>query len=272
MRINWFSPLPPDPSPLAEYSRQLLPFLHQRHDVTLWTDQTDPAPELAGYARVQRCDMEQMRWADLNRADVSVYHLTGDTSVKFAWDVSRLHPGVIVVHGDNLHGLYRGLHQRFGDLEGYLDRVQSWYGANALPAARKHWGGPLEDAEASHLFPFVADAASSALGLAAHSAFALKELQGRSTPCLRLNLPLRPECALKVDDYRSEAAFRARNEIYLDQMFRFIESCRRRSSRMLVGRLAAKVEAVGSAWSQVASLAALRSDLDSMLGELSGPR
>ena len=272
MRINWFSPLPPDPSPLAEYSRQLLPFLHQRHEVTLWTDQSAHAPELDGYARVQQCNIKRMRWADLNRADVSIYHLTGNTSVEFAWDVSRFHPGVIVLHGDDLHGLYRGLHQRCGDLGGYLDRVQTWYDSKALPEARKHWGSSLDDAEAGQMFPFVADAASSALGLAGHSACALKEVQGRSTPCLRLKLPLRPECALNVDDYRTEAAFRARNEIYLDQMFRFIESCRRRSSRMLVSRLAAQVEAVGSAWSQVASLAALHSDLASMLGELSGPR
>ena len=239
--------------------------------MTLWTDQPDHAPELDGYARVQHCDMKRMRWADLNRADVSIYHLTGNTSVEFAWDVSRFHPGVVILHGNDLHGLYRGLHQRCGDLGGYLDRVQSWYGSKALPEARKHWESSLEDAQASQLFPFVADAASSALGLAAHSAFALKEVEGRSTPCLRLNLPLRPECALNVDEYRSEAAFRARNEIYLDQMFRFIESCRRRSSRMLVGRLASQLETVGSAWSQVASLATLHYDLDSMLRELSGP-
>ena len=84
--------------------------------MTLWTDQSAHAPELDGYARVQQCNIKRMRWADLNQADVSIYHPTGNTSVEFAWDVSRFHPGApSCTRRDDLHGLYRGLHQRCGD-------------------------------------------------------------------------------------------------------------------------------------------------------------
>lgn len=52
LRINWFSPLPPAQSGIAHYAMQILPVLAARHDVVLWTDQPQVAPEVQRLARV----------------------------------------------------------------------------------------------------------------------------------------------------------------------------------------------------------------------------
>ena len=37
MKINWFSPLPPDHTEIANYTARLLPALERKFDTTVWT-------------------------------------------------------------------------------------------------------------------------------------------------------------------------------------------------------------------------------------------
>ena len=54
MKINWFSPLPPSPTGIAEYTGTLLPWLSTKAEVTLWTDQASWSPALQCFCPVRR--------------------------------------------------------------------------------------------------------------------------------------------------------------------------------------------------------------------------
>ena len=49
-QINWFSPLPPARTGIADYTFGILPELSRRAEVTLWTDRTGWDPALEQYA------------------------------------------------------------------------------------------------------------------------------------------------------------------------------------------------------------------------------
>jgi hypothetical protein len=81
MRVNWLSPAAAD---AARYAAAVLPHLRGRAEVTVWTTRDEPPP-----------------WAELNRADVTIFQLSGDHSFREPFvGLSRRHPGIVVLHGD----------------------------------------------------------------------------------------------------------------------------------------------------------------------------
>jgi hypothetical protein len=100
MRLNWFSPLPPVSGAAADCSRRLLPLLHGRAEVTVWTEQSAWDRALERYAAVRRLDRDAVPWAEINEADASVYHLgAGAGPDAGAATLSGQHPGIVVLHG-----------------------------------------------------------------------------------------------------------------------------------------------------------------------------
>jgi hypothetical protein len=75
LKINWFSPLPPVRSGIAHYAMQVLPVLAGCHEVVLWTDQDQVAPEAHRIARIARFDPASPPWRELNNGAISIYHL-----------------------------------------------------------------------------------------------------------------------------------------------------------------------------------------------------
>jgi hypothetical protein len=75
MILNWFSPLPPAKSGIAAYTARILPALHRRAHIILWTDQDEYDSNLENYAEVRRYQRGRIAWADLNRGDMSFYHI-----------------------------------------------------------------------------------------------------------------------------------------------------------------------------------------------------
>lgn len=101
MRVNWFSPLPPVSGAAADCSRRLLPLLHGRAEVTVWTEQSVWDRTLERYAAVQCLDRDAVPWAEVNDADATVYHLgAGAGPDAGAAALSGLHPGIVVLHGE----------------------------------------------------------------------------------------------------------------------------------------------------------------------------
>jgi hypothetical protein len=89
MRLNWFA------GDVAEYTRLLLPLLRRQALVTLWTTRADRVRELEAWAPVRRFGPDEVPWEEVNRADVTLYHLDADTA-----PVSRQHPGIVVLNQD----------------------------------------------------------------------------------------------------------------------------------------------------------------------------
>ena len=89
MKVAYFSPMPPEPSGIADYSALLVPALRELLDVDV----------------VKRGTKRPPRGTDL-----SVYHL-GNNPDAHGWilDALRRRPGAVVLHDFVLHHLVAGL-------------------------------------------------------------------------------------------------------------------------------------------------------------------
>jgi glycosyltransferase involved in cell wall biosynthesis len=101
LRLDYFSPLPPERSGISEYSALLLPELERRFDVEIGA---------RGRAAV---------------GDVCLYHM-GNNPDAHAWilEALRRRPGIVVLHDYVLHHLVAGMTLGRGDAEGYLGAMQ----------------------------------------------------------------------------------------------------------------------------------------------------
>src|SRR4051812_20035917 len=99
MRLHWFSPLPPAKTDIAHYTARILPDLRAEIEVVLWVDQQEWDSALEAYATIRRYDPQQMPWTELNCDDVCIYHIGNNPFFHGPiWMVSRLHPGIVVLH------------------------------------------------------------------------------------------------------------------------------------------------------------------------------
>jgi glycosyltransferase involved in cell wall biosynthesis len=104
VKVAYFSPLPPEPTGIADYSALLLPALAERVDI-------DVVPRGHMNARPG--------------TDVCLYQI-GNNPDAHAWivDALRRRPGVVVLHEFVLHHLVAGLTLGRGDGDGYLGAMQ----------------------------------------------------------------------------------------------------------------------------------------------------
>ena len=104
MKVAYYSPMPPERSGIADYSRLLLPALRERIDVEV----------------VRRGRKRPPRGTDL-----ALYHV-GNNPDAHGWivDALRQRPGVVVLHDFVLHHLVAGLTIGRRDGHGYLDAME----------------------------------------------------------------------------------------------------------------------------------------------------
>ena len=95
MKIAYFSPLPPQRSGIADYSRELLPSLADSAEITLFTDQ----PPVANLPTAAVASYPQQRWA----FDFPVYHLANSVYHAEIYQMACRYPGVVVLHDYVLH-------------------------------------------------------------------------------------------------------------------------------------------------------------------------
>jgi glycosyltransferase involved in cell wall biosynthesis len=108
VKVAYFSPMPPEPSGIADYSALLLPPLRERLHVEV----------------VQRGKKRPPRGTDL-----CLYHV-GNNPEAHGWivDALRRRPGLVVLHDFVLHHLVAGLTVGRGDGHGYLDAMEREHG------------------------------------------------------------------------------------------------------------------------------------------------
>lgn len=139
MKLNWFSPLPPAKTGIAECTAGLLPTLAKHAHVTVWTDQREYDSQLDRHCLVRQFDPKRMNWPIVNEADVTFYNM-GNNHLFHAsiWQVSRLHPGVVILHDVSLHNFFDSLYNGvWHDTAGYLDHMTSHYGLEGREAAHQ---------------------------------------------------------------------------------------------------------------------------------------
>ncbi len=180
MKINWFSPLPPAGTGVAEYAAHLLPALCDRAEVVVWTDQ-ERCDVLDARAEVRRYQPDQIAWADLNRADLSVYHVGNNQEHHGGpWLVSRRQPGLVVLHDVSLPHFFVNLYrQRLKDRAGYCAHMERVYGANGRALAAEFWDHRVPPEYVAERCPLTELAVEGALGVFVHTPAAYEELKPR---------------------------------------------------------------------------------------------
>ena len=195
MKLNWFSPLPPARTGIAQYTMGLLPTLERRAEIVLWTDQTEWDPLLEQYAAVRSYQLEHMPWAELNRSDMSIYHIGNNPAAHGAiWQVSRSHQGIVVLHDLSLQYLFAGLFWGdWHDRDGYLAHMERHHDWQGRIAAEAFWNGKLSIMYMSEHYPLTALALEGALGVVVHTQDGLVgQRQENACPVAYVPLPYAP--------------------------------------------------------------------------------
>src|SRR6185295_15159226 len=133
MKLAYFSPLTPQRSGISDYSEELLPYLAEGAEITLFVDGFQPANrELT--SRFEALDYRR-KLSDLNRLsefDAVLYHMGNDHRYHTGvLEAMKLRPGVLVFHDFALQDFFLGLARDKNDLRLYLDEVEFCYGTGA---------------------------------------------------------------------------------------------------------------------------------------------
>jgi glycosyltransferase involved in cell wall biosynthesis len=205
MKLNWFSPLPPAKTDIAHYTARILPALRAHAEVTLWTDQKDWDESLNLNAKVRRYRrLERMPWAELNRADMSIYNIGNNPIFHGSiWEVSQRHPGVIVLHDYSLQEFFYSLYLgRWEDLAAYLTQMEFYYGESGRREAEacfRNKGQMLS--ELAERYPLTKLALENALGVLVHTREALDKLKRDGhCPLTYAPLPFAATCDARGGD------------------------------------------------------------------------
>jgi glycosyltransferase involved in cell wall biosynthesis len=101
LRLAYFSPLPPDHSGIADYSRALLPYLAERAHMTLYV----PRPETVERPLQQTFDIRPLtnypaeRW----QYDLALYQMGNSVYHEAMYPIALRYPGVTILHDWGLH-------------------------------------------------------------------------------------------------------------------------------------------------------------------------
>ena len=102
-RLAWFTPLPPTRSGIAQYNRELLPFLADAHDIDVFVDGRageNAAPD----RRVAVYDAHDFLWKYARHPyDLVVYQLGNAPCHDYMWAYLTRYPGLVVLHDGQLH-------------------------------------------------------------------------------------------------------------------------------------------------------------------------
>ena len=197
MKINWFCPLPPAKTSIADdYLAGILPSLSTNSELTLWTDQSSWAlndRRLENYATVRTYDPRRISWPELHRADATFYNI-GNNHLYHAsiWEVSRRHPGIVVLHDLRVHNFFDSLYRgRWRDPAGYFREMHRYYGDEGLRAAMEfvNYGGANIDYMTQH-FPLTELALENCLAVVVHTQEAFAQVEAlKQWPVALASLP-----------------------------------------------------------------------------------
>jgi glycosyltransferase involved in cell wall biosynthesis len=179
VKVNWFSPLPPAKTEVANYTKNIMPYLSEIAEVTIWTDQAEWDISVEQHARVMRFAPYQIPWEELNRADMSIYQIGNNFLFHGSiWQICQLHPGVIVLHDVRLQDFFLNIYREmWQDKHGYLSLMENLYGNEGVEIGERLWKGELNPEDAAVKYPLTEIAQQYAGAVVVHSQEAFHEIQ-----------------------------------------------------------------------------------------------
>lgn len=137
-RIAYFSPLPPTRSGIADYSYELLPYLAQRVDITLFVTDSQVPDSLRENFDIQPIeDYPTLR----HMYDVALYQMGNSEYHEAIYSMSLQHPGIVVLHEYFLHHLIVARTIGHGNFPGYIREMGYVQGRRGIQWARQVQNG-----------------------------------------------------------------------------------------------------------------------------------
>lgn len=167
MKIAYFTPLPPQKSGIATYNAQLLPFLAQFADLTLFTDlphETDEALKQQFTIR----GIQTFAGPLAEGVDICLYQMGNNVRYHSQiYKVLRRFPGIVTLHDINLHSFYGELLMKQDQFAAYTREMAFAYGQTGLDHARQtHFEGSNYDVAR---FPLFERIVQGSLGIIVHN-------------------------------------------------------------------------------------------------------
>ncbi|MCP4423779.1 MAG: glycosyltransferase [Chloroflexi bacterium] len=167
IRIAYFSPLPPAKSGIADYSDELLPYLAEHTDITLFTDnphQVDAV--IAKQFPIYPIDSyPEKRW----QYDIPLYQMGNSAHHEALYQMFLRYPGLVVLHDYSLYHFIS--HRTVGadDFAGYMRELGYELGRPGIERARQDKMGI--QTESLNEVPFNRRLLDLSLGFIVHSRY-----------------------------------------------------------------------------------------------------
>lgn len=202
MRIAYFSPLPPLPSGIADYSAALLPYLARDAEIDIYIDAAQyvaPPPLAAQFTCRDISEFSDP--AGRTEYDAVLYQMGNNPQHAAIYRTLMEQPGVIVLHDYVLHHLVQYLTHAQGKVNEYCAELAEAYGE----AGWRHGLTVVNDGKRPDYFafPLSGKAIRSATGVIVHSRF-LQERLRREYPGVRVeHVPMLSHGGLPSEDSRA---------------------------------------------------------------------
>ena len=176
-RIAYCSPLNPQPSGISDYSEELLPYLSQYAEITVFVSRgVEPSnSRIRRHLAVQ--PLERLPRLHAERAyDAILYHMGNSPVHAEIYEAARKIPGVVVIHDLVLHHfkLWYAAARR-GEIGEYLQEMRRCYGERGAAVASRMARGQLLDV--AFTMPLVEDLIEGARGIIGHSRFVTERVR-----------------------------------------------------------------------------------------------
>jgi glycosyltransferase involved in cell wall biosynthesis len=195
-RIAYCSPVNPAPSGISDYSEELLPFLGQYADVTLFVDDK-LRPANAELTR--HLEIVPLRWLERMQRrrpfDAILYHIGNSPVHAQIWRVAQRVPGIVVLHDFVLHHsmLWYAANVQH-NVQHYVRFMAQQYGEAGGHMAQLMIRSRFTDA--AFEFPCVEPVLAAARGIIAHNGYVLERVRALRpelpTALVPMGVPLPP--------------------------------------------------------------------------------
>jgi glycosyltransferase involved in cell wall biosynthesis len=172
-QLAYFSPLPPDRSGIADYSSELLPFLAELAQVTLFATH----PERVSDELRTAFDVRPI-WSYSSeswRYDVALYHMGNSTFHDALYRVLLRNPGITVIHDVGLHDFIAARTLAKDDFAGYVRELGYALGSEGVELAYQIRQGRAEPPVAT--VPLNERLLDHSLGVIVHSQHAERRIR-----------------------------------------------------------------------------------------------
>lgn len=176
MRLAYFTPLPPSKSGIADYNAELLPYLAEHADITVFVEHEREIRSNQQH-KYQVRDVLHFKGMHMQRPfDLCIYHQGNNPYHEYVYDLALEYPGLVVLHEHCLHHLIALKTLDRGELEAYRQILFQAYGRSGAIVAdtREHGYGSQYQ---QFLMPLNYPLLARSLGVIVHNEYAAANLE-----------------------------------------------------------------------------------------------